>query len=135
MGRREERQKAVELLYEMSVQKEDEAAYIKEYLDKYELDSENLKFAVRILEAYFENKEHVNSAISENLQKWKIERLGKIDLNIIRIATTEMLYFDDVPEAVSINEAVELAKAYGTDDSGKFVNGVLGRIVRKNLQD
>ena len=49
MGRREERQKAVELLYEMSVQKEDEAAYIKEYLDKYELDSENLKFAVRIL--------------------------------------------------------------------------------------
>lgn len=111
----EERQEAVELLYEMSVQKEDEAAYIKEYLDKYELDSENLKFAVRILEAYFENKEHVNSAISENLQKWKIERLGKIDLNIIRIATTEMLYFDDVPEAVSINEAVELAKLFSEE--------------------
>ena len=126
MGRREERQKAVELLYEMSVQKEDEAAYIKEYLDKYELDSENLKFAVRILEAYFENKEHVNSAISENLQKWKIERLGKIDLNI---ATTEMLYFDDVPEAVSINEAVELAKLFSEEKAFKFINKVLRNIL------
>ena len=129
MGRREERQKAVELLYEMSVQKEDEAAYIKEYLDKYELDSENLKFAVRILEAYFENKEHVNSSISENLQKWKIERLGKIDLNIIRIATTEMLYFDDVPEAVSINEAVELAKLFSEEKAFKFINKVLRNIL------
>ena len=129
MGRREERQKAVELLYEMSVQKEDEAAYIKEYLDKYELDSENLKFAVRILEAYFENKEYVNSAISENLQKWKIERLGKIDLNIIRIATTEMLYFDDVPEAVSINEAVELAKLFSEEKAFKFINKVLRNIL------
>ena len=129
MGRREERQKAVELLYEMSVQKEDEAAYIKEYLDKYELDSENLKFAVRILEAYLENKEHVNSAISENLQKWKIERLGKIDLNIIRIATTEMLYFDDVPEAVSINEAVELAKLFSEEKAFKFINKVLRNIL------
>lgn len=129
MGRREERQKAVELLYEMSVQKEDEAAYIKEYLDKYELDSENLKFAVRILETYFENKEHVNSAISENLQKWKIERLGKIDLNIIRIATTEMLYFDDVPEAVSINEAVELAKLFSEEKAFKFINKVLRNIL------
>ncbi|WP_028829121.1 transcription antitermination factor NusB [Proteocatella sphenisci] len=128
MGRRDERQKAVELLYEMVVQKEDETSYINEYFDKYELDKENLKFAKRILETYFDNKEEVNAAISENLQKWKMERLGKIDLSIIRAATTEMLYFDDVPEAVSINEAVELAKLFSEEKAFKFINKVLRNI-------
>lgn len=128
MGRRDERQKAVELLYEMVVQKEDETSYINEYFDKYELDKENLQFAKRILETYFDNKEEVNDAISQNLQKWKMERLGKIDLSIIRAATTEMLYFDDVPEAVSINEAVELAKLFSEEKAFKFINKVLRNI-------
>jgi len=128
MGRRDERQKAVELLYEMVVQKEDETSYINEYFDKYELDKENLQFAKRILETYFDNKEEVNAAISQNLQKWKMERLGKIDLSIIRAATTEMLYFDDVPEAVSINEAVELAKLFSEEKAFKFINKVLRNI-------
>ena len=128
MGRRDERQKAVELLYEMVVQKEDETSYINEYFDKYELDKENLQFAKRILDTYFDNKEEVNAAISQNLQKWKMERLGKIDLSIIRAATTEMLYFDDVPEAVSINEAVELAKLFSEEKAFKFINKVLRNI-------
>lgn len=128
MSRRNERQKAVELLYEMVMQKEDESKYIDEYFEKYSSNRESAQYAAKLLETYCENKEEVNNTISENLQRWKMERLGKIDISIIRIATTEMLFFDDVPDAVSINEAVELAKLFSEEKAFKFINKVLRNI-------
>ena len=128
MSRRTERQKAVELLYEMTMQKEDEIAFIVEYFEKYSIESEKAKYVEKLLRTYFENKDAINAVISENIQKWKIERLGKLDASILRIATTEMLYFEDVPEAVSINEAVELAKIFSEEKGFKFINKVLRNI-------
>lgn len=128
MSRRTERQKAVELLYEMTMQKEDEAAFVVEYFEKYSIESEKAKYVEKLLRTYFEHKDAINTVISENIQKWKIERLGKLDASILRIATTEMLYFEDVPEAVSINEAVELAKIFSEEKGFKFVNKVLRNI-------
>lgn len=128
MSRRNERQKAVELLYEMVMQKEDESKYIDEYFEKYGIIRENAQYAATLLETYCDNKDAVNNTIMENLQKWKIERLGKIDITIIRLAATEMLFFDDVPEAVSINEAVELAKVFSEEKAFKFINKVLRNI-------
>ncbi len=128
MSRRTERQKAVELLYEMTMQKEDETAFIVEYFEKYSIESEKAKYVEKLLRTYFENKDAINAVISENIQKWKIERLGKLDASILRIATTEMLYFEDVPEAVSINEAVELAKIFSEEKGFKFINKVLRNI-------
>lgn len=128
MSRRTERQKAVELLYEMTMQKEDETAFIVEYFEKYSIESEKAKYVEKLLRTYFENKDAINTVISENIQKWKIERLGKLDASILRIATTEMLYFEDVPEAVSINEAVELAKIFSEEKGFKFINKVLRNI-------
>lgn len=128
MSRRNERQKAVELLYEMTMQKEDETAFIGEYFEKHGIDIEKTKYVEKLLRTYFENKENINTIISENIQKWKIERLGKIDVSILRVATTEMLYFEDVPEAVSINEAVELAKIFSEEKGFKFINKVLRNI-------
>lgn len=128
MSRRTERQKAVELLYEMTMQKEDESAFVVEYFEKYGIESEKIKYAEKLLRTYFEHKDDINAMISENIQKWKIERLGKIDASILRIATTEMLYFEDVPEAVSINEAVELAKIFSEEKGFKFINKVLRNI-------
>jgi N utilization substance protein B len=67
--------------------------------------------------------------ITSTSENWSLERMPLVDLNILRLATFEMLYLDDVPQSVSINEAVELAKNFGgEDDSSRFVNGVLGRI-------
>ncbi|MGB5824471.1 MAG: transcription antitermination factor NusB [Proteocatella sp.] len=128
MSRRNERQKAVELLYEMVMQKEDESKYIDEYFEKYGIIRENAQYAVKLLETYCDNKDVINNTIAENLQKWKMERLGKIDVSIIRIAATEMLFFDDVPDAVSINEAVELAKVFSEEKAFKFINKVLRNI-------
>lgn len=129
MSRRTERKTAVTYLYEIVMQKEDEMNFLPSYFEKYDSSMEKEAYAYKILSTYLQNKEEVNNAISENLQNWKMERLSKIDLAILRVATTEIIFFDDVPEAVSINEAVELAKTFSEEKSYKFVNKVLKNVL------
>ena len=76
--------------------------------------------------ALFEDE--LDEAINEVSSGWKTSRMSKVDLTIIRLAVYEMRYEEDIPVAVSINEAVELAKKYGTDDSASFVNGILAKL-------
>lgn len=71
----------------------------------------------------------IDAAINESTTGWKTTRMGKVDLSIIRLAVYEMKFEEDIPSKVSINEAVELAKKYGTDESASFVNGVLAKFV------
>lgn len=71
----------------------------------------------------------IDAQINEKSTGWKTTRMGKADLTIIRLAVYEILFEDDIPNKVAINEAVELAKAYGTDDSSSFVNGILAKFV------
>lgn len=75
-----------------------------------------------------EHLAEIDAAINEVSEGWKTSRMGKVDLTLIRLAVYEMKYEEDVPVGVAINEAVELAKKYGTDDSPSFVNGVLGKL-------
>jgi len=70
----------------------------------------------------------IDDAINEAAEGWKTARMGKVDLTLIRLAVYEMRYDEDVPVGVAINEAVELAKKYGTDDSPSFINGVLAKL-------
>ena len=72
--------------------------------------------------------EEIDAAINEVAEGWKTRRMGKVDLTLIRLAVYEMKYEEDVPVKVAINEAVELAKQYGTDDSPAFVNGILAKL-------
>lgn len=76
-----------------------------------------------------DNLEELDAAINEKSKGWKTGRMGKVDLALIRLAVYEILKEEDMPAAVAINEAVELAKKYGTDDSASFVNGVLAKFV------
>lgn len=71
----------------------------------------------------------IDAQINENVSGWKTSRMGKADLTILRLAVYEMKYDDDIPVSVAINEAVELAKIYGQDQSPSFVNGVLARLI------
>ena len=81
------------------------------------------------VEKISEKIEEIDSKINEVSEGWKTGRMGKVDLTLIRLAVYEMLYEEDVPAKVAINEAVELAKQYGTDNSPSFVNGVLAKLV------
>ena len=77
--------------------------------------------------AIFEKLDELDAAVNEVSTGWKTSRMGKVDLSIIRLALYEIKYEEDIPLKVSINEAVELAKKYGTDDSPSFVNGILAK--------
>ncbi len=90
------------------------------------------QFAEKIIYGVIANLPELDGLISKYAENWDIERMGNVDRNAMRIAAYEMLYRDDIPPVVSINEAVELAKAYSSIESGKFVNGILDRI-RKGL--
>ena len=81
------------------------------------------------VEKISEKLEEIDAKINEVSEGWKTGRMGKVDLTLIRLAVNEMLYEEDVPAKVAINEAVELAKQYGTDNSPSFVNGVLAKLV------
>jgi N utilization substance protein B len=72
----------------------------------------------------------VDEFIESCSDNWKVARIGKVDLATLRVAILEIMFMDDIPQAVSVNEAVNIAKKYGTEDSGKFVNGILGKVVK-----
>ena len=97
-----------------------------------ELGQEENKDTMYIHEKYgniLERIGELDAMVNQVAQGWKTSRMGKADLAIIRLAVYEMKFEEDVPEGVAINEAVELAKSYGTDDSPSFVNGVLAKLV------
>ncbi|GFP27794.1 transcription antitermination protein NusB [Candidatus Hakubella thermalkaliphila] len=86
-------------------------------------------FVMSLVEGVAEKKEYIDDLIQESSRHWSLERMPIVDRNILRMAIYEILFMEDIPLKVSINEAVELAKTYGTDESGRFVNGVLGNII------
>ena len=87
-----------------------------------------LAYARYLIEGVQDHHAEIDQLITRYADRWTIERMPVVDRNVTRIAVFELLWADDVPVAVAINEAVELAKAFSTDDSGRFVNGLLGRI-------
>jgi N utilization substance protein B len=87
-------------------------------------------FAATLLKNAQDNAEAIGKLIADNLKGWAIHRLPKVSLAIMRLAVSEMLYSDEVPVGVSVNEAVELAKKYGTISDATYINGVLGAIAR-----
>ena len=103
------------------------------------LDSEDekrsqnaLDFARLLAAGTVENIEKVDGTIKEHLVNWKFNRLSKVDLAILRISVYSLLYRDEIPHTVTIDEAVDIAKSFGSDESYKFVNGVLDSIRKKN---
>lgn len=134
MNRTTMRELAFKLLYSLEIQKDfDRKEQIEVFTESNEIVNKN---AIKYIEDVIfgiENKiDVINDAIKENLKSdWKIERISKIDLSILRLAIYEIKY-KELPFKVVINEAVELAKKYGEDSSPKFVNGILASIVKKD---
>lgn len=85
-------------------------------------------FADQLIRGVLQHKEECDNVIKKHLKNWDFERVALIDKNILRLATYEMMFREDIPPVVSINEAVDIAKKYSTEESGKFVNGILDKI-------
>lgn len=135
MGRREMREHIFKLLFL------NEFNGTEEMPQQIQLYFEGLEDLNPVEQAYMENKyakiterlEELDSILNEKSAGWKTKRMSKVDLNILRLAVYEMKYDEDVPVKVAINEAIEISKSFGGEDSASFVNGVLGKIARESL--
>ena len=121
--------------YEFRLQSEDKTASVDEILgrnlDRYEAAIEDKEFVTQLVKGTLEAQTDIDSKIQPIAPEWPITQIARIDRNILRIGLYELLFTpDSVPPKVAINEAVELAKAFGSDNSSKFVNGVLGTAFR-----
>jgi len=118
---------------------EENLAWLKakyyEYLDNSEdgprPSGRDVEYIDRVVWGTFEKQAQLDGVIENFLKGWKLDRLNKIDLALLRLAIYEMLVESDVPAGVAVNEAVELAKLYGADESPAFINGVLGNVARE----
>ncbi|MEA3423894.1 MAG: transcription antitermination factor NusB [Bacillota bacterium] len=93
-------------------------------------DGREIKYAMQIFKEFTNNKEKIDDLIIDFSENWDIDRIAKVDLAIIRLSITEMFFSKSVPESISINEAINLSKKFSDEDSYKFINGLLGKIVR-----
>jgi N utilization substance protein B len=133
MSRKLSREFAMQMLYQMELRGKDddraEQLALAFDMSEREYSRRDREYIEDVVCGVFENLTELDSLVERNAKGWKLTRLAKIDLSILRLCIYEIRYRDDIPFNVSINEAVELAKKYGADDSGAFINGILGNAV------
>ena len=131
MGRSELREHIFRILFRIEFQsKEEMEEQLALYLDELESAKDTEKEYIRTKYAAIAEKvEMIDEKINASVTGWKTSRMGKVDLTILRLAVYEIEWDEEVPQGVAINEAVELAKRYGGEESPSFINGVLGKIV------
>lgn len=135
MNRRKSREVAMQFLYEMKINKETVDGVISNFQDNNEgsefLNDIDMNYVRSTIMGVETNISKIDSTIEKYLVNWKLERLSKVDLAILRICTYEIIFEEDTPDAVIINEGIELAKKYSGEKSAAFINGVLANIMKK----
>ena len=130
--RTKSREIALKVLYRIDISKESPSEVLDEVLKK-EKDKDIKDFAQELILKTLENQVTLDQMITKHALHWKLDRMAIIDRNILRLTSYELIFCSNIPPKVSINEAVELAKKYGDQDSSKFVNGILDKITRLDV--
>ncbi|HHU79144.1 MAG: transcription antitermination factor NusB [Caldicoprobacterales bacterium] len=131
MSRKSAREAAMSLLYQKIFTEDYDIEKLQSMVDgRLDLDEKDMSYIEDILNGCNRNMDKIDEIIRSGSIGWRFDRISKVDLSILRLALYEILYRDDIPESVSINEAVELAKKYGGEKTGSFVNGILGNFIR-----
>jgi N utilization substance protein B len=130
MKRKETREEAVKIAYCMDINKEFDKALPGRYIDHFQIENADIDYLYKTIDNIIDHLGEIDKYITENSRDWKINRIAKVDLAVLRVALSEILYNSTIPESVSINEAVEISKKYSSEDSHKFINGILGTVVR-----
>ncbi|MFI3175375.1 MAG: transcription antitermination factor NusB [Bacillota bacterium] len=134
MSRRTARKNAFYLLFQMEFANSEEYTEVKEIFfeaQEIEIEAELKSFMMQLVDGVCEHKMEIDEIIDSYAKGWKVDRLSKVDLAILRLAVFELRFFPETPQGVAINEAVELAKKFSGDDAPSFVNGVLGQIIKE----
>lgn len=136
--RRRSREFALHVLYQLEISKEDLSRILAKQREYFSPGDEGDAFAERVIRGVQNHGQQIDQLLHQYSENWRLDRMTVIDRNILRMAVFELLYCEDIPPKVTLNEAVELGKKYGSEESGRFINGILDRIqtevVRKPLQ-
>lgn len=131
MSRRTAREHIFKMIFQTEFHSEEE---VDDAFDNYkenivDANDSDMKFIKNEVKGIIENKGAIDDTINRYAEGWEIKRIAKVDLAILRLAVYEILYADDIPNKVSANEAVELAKLFSSDKSPSFINGVIGKVI------
>ncbi len=129
--RRKARELVIKALYCWEIRGSKPEEVYNDLLSGSELDPPSKLFSADLFKKTVQNQKEIDELIRKNVQHWDFSRIAVVDKNILRMGICELLYLDDIPVKVSIDEAIELAKKYSSEDSGSFVNGVLDAIAKK----
>jgi len=117
-------------LFQIDVGKNELEFALKNTAEEFGAGPQELEFARQLVTGALDHIEEIDRVISRVSKEWQLSRMANVDRNIMRLALYEMLFREDIPNNVSVNEAVELAKVFGGPDSGKFINGILGKVLK-----
>ena len=131
-SRHQARERALQILFQYDIHGRP-GLWLDVFWKENESTDEARAFAERLVAGVLEQKQELDALISKYATNWKISRMPILDRNILRAGVYELLWMDDVPAKVTVNEAIELAKSFGDDEASKFVNGVLDQVLNKEL--
>lgn len=133
MNRKKSREKAMELLFSITLSKDSVEEAMEVFVDNYEenIKELDLDYIKALLEGVEANKNEIDSIIERNLQNWKLDRISKINLTILRVGVYEIVFDENIPKKVALNEAIELGKIYSDEKSVSFINGVLDKVLKE----
>jgi N utilization substance protein B len=123
-ARREARELALQALYQLDVTGEGQSLFWTHFPERDDV----MVFARELVDGVGEHRERIDALITESSQHWRLPRLSRVDLNLLRLGTFELMARPEIPASVTINEAIEIARRFGSEDSAAFVNGVLDAI-------
>jgi transcription antitermination factor NusB len=129
------RESALQILYQIDVTGDPVDAVLNQYWYTRNRNPEVVDFANEIVKGTIEHLSEIDAIISQHSESWEISKMPIIDRNILRFAIYEILYMDDIPPKVTIDEAIDLANNYGTPNSGKYINGILDKIMTLNTKN
>ncbi|MDD7408929.1 MAG: transcription antitermination factor NusB [Anaerovoracaceae bacterium] len=133
MSRKSDRENLMKMIYEMGMNDDFSKAVYDGFIENFP-DKKPGKYFEKVYEIIAEHKDEIDRQINEHSSRWKISRMAAVDLAILRVAAAEILYVEDIPAQVSINEAVNMAKKYSTGKSSGFINGLLGGMVKDDAR-
>ena len=129
--RRKSREFALQALYQWNITREGALRILGQFRAHFLAEAEGDEFGEQIVIGVLEHCGQIDQLIEQYSEHWRLDRMSMIDRTILRIATFELLYRDDIPAKVTLNEAIDLGKRFGSTDSGSFINGILDRIQRE----
>ncbi len=132
--RRKSRELALQVLYHWDVTGQDATKTLSQLQEHFSPGPERDEFAERIVLGVLNHREEIDRLIEEVSENWRLDRMTVIDRNLLRLATFELRYCDDIPPKVALNEAIDLGKRFGSEESGSFINGILDRIRKETVR-